>query len=274
MKTFEFNEIPKVLGLDMRETLEWYKATTLRLPKVLAALLHPIEDPHLIELSAQELGGLFSLFPENAQKRSILRKVIGKPATWFHKNSTSEQPIPTTEPAEALSSTAIIPSYVDYTPWKELRTPTADIWLYQIPQTIPEPVRKIILTEGFIHEVGHTIVNSALYVNDYTLKFPNEKLVNGLEAILHFAELAEKYPPISHYASTYRGPQNKFESVNPNYKVQTAVSEELCETIAAYFLEFAYCGDDARGKEPFKDRPEVKAFVKDFLNAELVKDST
>jgi hypothetical protein len=271
MREREPTEKHKILGLDMKETLEWYETSGVELPQVSADLPYPVENQNLIELSDRELGGLLSLFPKNAHDRSILRKIVGQHATWFHKDSTSEQPIPTTNQDEALSPTAIVPSYIDYTPWGELKTPTADIWLYQIPQNeVPENVRKIILSEGFVHEVGHSIVQPALYIDDYTLKFPDEKLVNGLEAILHFAELAEQHLPISHYSSTYRGPNNKFESDKPNYNVQTAISEEMCEAIAAYLLGFAYCGDDSRGKNPFADRPEVKNFIRDFLNAELI----
>lgn len=232
---------------------------------------YPLDHRKLIGLSERELGGLLSLFPDNARKRSILRVVVGQPAAWFHQDSTSEQPKITTNPAEALSETAIVPSYIDYTPWNELRVPTADIWLFKIPQTAVSPkVKKLVLAEGFVHEIGHSIVQPALYVRDHTLKFPDGKIVNGLEAMLHFAELAEQHSPISHYASTYRGPNNKFESDKPNYNVKTAISEEMCETIAAHLLGFAYCGNDSRGKNPFADRPEVRDFVRGFLNAELV----
>lgn len=262
----------KASGLDMRGTLDWYESSGVEMPPIPEMdLSHPVENQELIELSKREMGGLFALFPENARNRSILRKVVGQSPTWFHRDSTSEQPKPTTNEAEAMSPTAIVPSYIDYTPWDELEVPTADIWLYKIPQNVAsEKVRRLVLAEGFVHEIGHSIVQPALYVGEHSLKFPDGKIVNGLEAMLHFAELAEKYPPISHYASTYRGSNNKFESDNPNY-VKTAISEEMCETIAAHLLGFAYCGDNSRGKNPFADRPEVRDFVRDFLNAELIK---
>lgn len=263
----------KTSGLDMRETLDWYKSSGVEMPSIPEMdFSRPVENQELIELSEREMGGLFALFPENARNRSILRKVVGQSPTWFHRDSTSEQPKPTINEAEAMSPTAIVPSYIDYTPWGELKVPTADIWLYQIPQNAAsEKVRRLVLAEGFVHEIGHSIVQPALYVGDHSLKFPDGKIVNGLEAMLHFAELAEQHPPISHYASTYRGPNNKFESDNPVYNAKTAISEEMCETIAAHLLGFAYCGDNSRGKNPFADRPEVRDFVRDFLNAELVK---
>jgi hypothetical protein len=263
----------KTSGLDMRETLDWYKSSGVEMPPVPEMdFPPPVENQELIELSEREMGGLFALFPENARRRSILRKVVGQSPTWFHRDSTSEQPKSTTIEADAMSSTAIVPSYIDYTPWDELKVPTADIWLYKIPQNAaPEEVRRLVLAEGFVHEISHSIVQPALYVSDHSLKFPDGKIVNGLEAMLYFAELAEQHPPISHYASTYRGPNNKFESDNPNYNAKTAISEEMCETIAAHLLGFAYCGDNSRGKNPFSDRPEVRNFVRDFLNAELIK---
>ena len=272
MKRHESSEEYKTSGLDMSETLNWYQKSGIKIPEIPKTdFSHPVEQGELIELSERELGGLLSLFPENAIKRSILRKVVGKPATWFHQDSTNEQPQPTTSETEALSPTAIVPSYIDYTPWGELKKPTADIWLYQIQETAaPENIRKLVLSEGFIHEVGHSIVQPALYVKDYNLKFPDGEIINGFDAMLHFAELAEQHPPISHYSSTYRGPNNKFESDKPNYNPMTAISEEMCENIAAHLFGFAYCGYDSRGKNPFADRPEVKKFVIDFLNAELV----
>ena len=275
MERHESSEQYKTSGLDMRETIEWYKNERIELPKIPETdFPYPVENNNLVELSEQELGGLLSLFPKNARNRSILRKIIGQPSAWFHRDSTEEQPQPTTNKSEALSSTAIIPSYIDYTPGEELKVPTADIWLYQIPQNeVPENVRKLILSEGFVHEIGHSIVQPALYIENHTLKLPDGEIINGLEAMLRFAKLAEQHPPISHYASTYRGPNNKFESDKPNYNVKTAISEEMCETIAAHLLGFAYSGNDSRGKNPFADRPEIKDFVRNFLNAELVKEN-
>jgi hypothetical protein len=268
----EPTEQHKTSGLDMKETLEWYRQSKPEIPPIQETTFpYPIEKKKLIELSDKELGGLLSLFPENARRRSILRKVVGQPITWFHRDSTGKKQIPTTNPADALSPTAIIPSYANTEPWTR-QVPAADVWLYQIPQNaVPEEdIRRLVLAQGFIHEVGHTIIYPSLYIKDNTLKFPDGKIINGLEAVLHFAELAEQHPPISQYASTFRGDNNKFESSDPEYDVKVAINEELAETIAAHLCGFAYCSDDVRGKNPFADRPEIKAFVRNFLNAELI----
>lgn len=274
MTEIEPTETHEAPGLDMGKTIKWYESSGVELPKIPTNtdLPYPIKNSDLAELSSQELCGLVSLFPTNAINRSTLREVAWQDATWFRKDSTGEKPVPTTNKADALSPTAIIPSYIDYTPGAQQGRLASDIWLHKISHdVVPEKVRKIILSEGFVHEFSHSIVQPALYADGYTLRFPDGRLVDGFDAMMNFAELAEQHPPISHYASTYRGKNNKFESDKPNYNTQTAINEEMAETIAAYILGFAYCGDDSRGKNPFADRPEIKSFIEDFLNAELVK---
>ncbi len=258
-------------GFDMKETIRWYEKNGIQILSIeKKPLRFPIENSEYIELSPEELGGLLELLPENAKERSIIRKIKGQPITYFSKNSTPERPQTTTDVSEALSSTAIVPSYIDYTPWREMGKPTGDIWLYQLPENIPESVRKVILTEGFIHELAHSVIQPALYI-DQNIQFSNGEIINGLESILGFTKMAEIYPPISHYASSYRGKDNKFESDDPNYNINTAISEELAETIAAYYMGFAFCKDDVRGRDPFRDRPNIKQWVENFLNAKLLK---
>jgi len=82
--------------------------------QLINGFIHSIENQNLIGLSSTEIAGLFYLFPENARNRSILRKVIGQPPSWFHRDSTREKPIPTTNQEEALSPTAIVPACIDY----------------------------------------------------------------------------------------------------------------------------------------------------------------
>jgi hypothetical protein len=46
------------------------------------------------------------------------------------------------------------------------------------------------------------------------------------------------------------------------------VGEEFCESVAAYFLGFCVCDDEARCFNPFVDRPLVKTYIEHFLQAE------
>lgn len=259
-------------GLDMLKTIDWYRRANIGLPCYKPDVPFPylIEDQSHIELSYDELQWAWNLFPKNAQERSILRKIVGQASAWFAQASTSTKPVPTHNRTEALSSTAIIPSYIDYTAWRETGNPTADIFIYRIPRDLvpEEEIRKLILKQGLVHELGHSIVQPCFYIEGYTLRFPDGKEMAGLDAMLEFAQLAEKHPPISQYASIYRGKENKFESEDPEYNLRAAISEELVETIAAYLLGFAYCQDERRNKEPFTDRKDLEAYVHSILHAE------
>lgn len=255
-------------GFDMKNTIGWYKNSGVAIPEISLSetLPFPVEEEHLIGLSREEMAGLFNLFPKNARQRCVVKKIIGQPVTYFHRESTSENQIPTNNASEAISSTALIPSYIDYGEWRQTGIPAGDIWMYKLPEEIPEDVRRIISAEGFAHELGHGIAQSALFKEDYKLQFPDGKIVDGLDAMFEFATLAENHEPISHYAGSFRKDFKSSDAMN----VKRAISEEAAETIAAYFLGFAYCGDDKRSRNPFEDRPEIKEFMRNFLEARKV----
>lgn len=264
-------------GLDMRKTIDWYasqedKIRTL-LPAQRAELFpYPLQERLLVGLTQGMLVKLMNLYPEQARQRFALRQVVGQQPNWFSEDSLKEgRPIPTTDPGKAISSTAIIPSYI--TPWVDAeKDKRHDIWLYTIrKEDVPSlVVRKIILSEGFVHELAHTLVNPALYYKGYELILPNGEKVDGLEFVLKtFGELAEQRPPISHYASSYRNANGKFDTEIHGYI--TPVNEELCECIAAYLLRFVFCEDHGRRFSPFADRPQIGSFVSNFLHATAVE---
>ncbi len=268
-----------VSGLDMGPTIEWYErekpisesamsssAICLGFPYIIKGQEHIHLDPK----KDMNLPLLYYTFPENARKRSVITQVTGKPSLWFHRDSIPEAPIPTNDVTEAISPTAIIPSYANMGTWLQTGVPSIEIELYEIPENIASPyAREVIHAEGFVHELAHTIVNPAVFLADEKLKIPG-RVVNAQDYVLgEFVEMAERHLPVSHYAAFYRNGDGTFVE-DPRFGTRVAVSEELCETIAAYLLGFAYCGDDERGKRPFEDRPEIQLFVDSFLNAEQV----
>ena len=277
MQQQKYND--KVSGLDMGPTIAWYEGNKDIFSGRLGALLqgpkkdlqYPMVNPANIQLYEDDIAALVNLFPQNTIQRSILESIVGQPETWFHKDFIQEQPETTTDINQSISPTAIVPSKTDYSKWTEGK-PSADIWLYKITERAASPeVRRIILAEGFLHEFGgHTLIAPAFNVPEYSLQLPNGKVVDAFDYLSEFGTMAENHPPISHYASAYRGRNNKFESDNQKYNPIVAISEELSEAIAAYHLGFAFCKDDARGKNPFSDRPEIRKFVEDFLNAKLI----
>ncbi|MFA5176199.1 MAG: hypothetical protein WC413_02990 [Candidatus Nanoarchaeia archaeon] len=248
-------------GLDLARTIEYYSNASIKLPKTKEGQFdYPIIDKAYIPLSELDLTSLFQLFPKPARRRSILREVICKPCAWFHKNSTSENPIETFNVKKALSETAIVTAKTEYNAWaKDQKNPSAEVILYQLPENISEDVQRIILSQGFVHELAHTIITPALHLDNYIIKLPDCSEVGGKEFIDKFQKEAENYKPISHYASTYRGKDNKF--TNP----ERGVPEELAEAITAYLLRFSF--REGNCMKPFADRPEIKELVKDFLYA-------
>ena len=270
----------KLAGLDMAPTIRWYELNgQLFFSKLTELFQNPkkqlpyqLVNSNMLPLSQDEIAALIGLFPQNAIDRSILESIVGQSETWFHRDSRQEQPIPTNDISLALSPTASIPSYTDYAKWTEEK-PSADVVLYRIDGSAASGnVRKIISVQGFLHEFGgHTIIAPAFNIPEYSLRLPNGRIVKGFNYLIEFAKMAEKHAPISHYASAYRGKNNKFESDSPSYNPLIAISEELSEVIAAHILGFAFCGEDLRGKNPFADRPEIKEFAENFLNAKLVK---
>jgi hypothetical protein len=269
-------------GLDMAKTLQFYEDNQRQLLKMIPCavlpgekLPFPLRDSKLLQLTKDDILSLWLLFPEAARKRSVLRRVEGKPATWFHRDSLASEigPFTTVKPAEALSVTALVPSYTKYRRFKKNGQLVCDIHLYNIHSlTCPQSVQHIVHVEGFVHEVAHSIFAPAFYNNNYLLKLSSGEIVSGFDWLgLVFGDAAEKYSPISHYAGVYRNADRSFR--NDTVKLGTSISEEMVECITAYLLGFVFCNEAKRRFDPFCDRPEIKQLIHDFLHAELVPAS-
>lgn len=263
--------IPPVSGLDMAPTIAWYTANkdllSSKIPGAIEGSM-PFETSgsEHFALTTNEVAGVIDMFPPQAIARSRLHNegsIIGKPTLYFAKGATPENITTTPHEQDALSPTAVIPSYIDNARWRQSGVPSSDIWLFQLPDTIDPSVRRIIHAEGAAHEFAHSFATQALYSDNYQLRLPSGEIVDGLEYLLTFAQIAEKYPPISHYSSFYRKVGEEFEN-------KAAIEEELVETIAAHLLGFVFCHDEKRRLDPLSDRADVKEIVENFLRAEVV----
>lgn len=257
-------------GRDMKKTILWYDKIKPTLPQLsTTALSYPkfeVENPEKLDLIPEEIIAILSLFPENARNRSYLHTIKGKQSLWF-KDGTTEGTYDTTlDKSKALTPFAIAPSYHIY----DKQFKSSCIELYKLPEEIDERVRKIIQTQGLIHEFAHSIIDPLFYNNEQ-IRFQNGEIKGGYDTILTFGNMAEKLPPISKYSSGYRKPDNSFED---KVNIFASINEEFAETIAAYLLGFAFCEDEKRTLDPFADRPEIKAFIEDFLNAEKLEEPT
>jgi hypothetical protein len=253
-------------GLDMTDTINWYESSGVKLPDLSAGkdLSSLVSNVGEISLTTDEISGLYNLFSEKARARAMRFRIEGKPVTWFHKDSTSKNQIPTENLEEAISEKHIIPSYVSYPKNPDTGEFEGVIELYKLPDFISPEVKRLIHAEGLVHEIGHTIITPVLFFENYKLKMSNGDIVNGLDSLIDFANMAEKYSPISHYSSLFRKDFSDSDMDN----VKRGINEEMAESLAAHLLGFTYTSDSERRLNPFLGRAEVKEYVKKFLEAE------
>ena len=261
-----------ISGLDMGPTIAWYHNNQGALEGRIRDLFRanegnmPATFPDmegLDEDTVRLVRGVLSLFPESARNRSIARSIQANPPLWFHKDSATVSPRPTPNRDESLSDTAIIPSYIAYDRGSGDRL-YAIIHLYDIPavEGMSDKMRTIILTEGLIHELAHSIAIELAYAEGYALQIGSEAM-SGSDVLQTFVDLTEKKKPISHYSSSYRTESGGYPDPWEDFeKWIVAVGEELAETVAAYLLGFVFCEDESRRLAPFN---RENAFVRDFI---------
>ena len=259
-----------ISGLDMAPTISWYTTNKDKLSKLLPPSVEepspfPTMDGDYFSITDGEIASLVALFPERAILRSRLNtgSVIGKPTLYFAKGATPDDIKTTGAEEEALSPTAIIPSYTDNERWQNTGRLSSDVWLFHIPEGVDPVVRRIIHAQGFVHELAHTIATQALYSEGYGLEFLDGRVRRAYDYLIEFANAAEKYAPISHYSSFYRKKGEELKSL-------VAIEEELVETIAALLLGFAFSPDKSKRLDPLADRPDVRRFIVDFLHAKAI----
>lgn len=267
-------------GLDMAETVEFYAAHEARLTDRIGGLLEaPARPLNVIfetmkhsSLDADDVSRLLSRFPERCDARTRLANVMGMPPLWFHKESTAESPRPTNVKEEALSPTAFIPSY--YSPQKNTEGAfVAEVELYNLKTAnLATGMQRIIHAQGVMHEAVHALLLPGLHEAGYAhipgqvIRMPNEAEMTLGEALERYRAIAKQYPPISRYASMYYG---QMDSDQPFTKF-TAISEQLCEAVPAYFLGMTAHDNPTIAIEPLPENDARRRFVEDFLNATIV----
>lgn len=269
-----------ISGLDMKPTIEWYRANVTELSRMLRlgsrrGATSPMTVSFQAEGGTSPIGHkamltLIGRFPTAAVARSNLKRVVVKPPAWFHSDSVGGTPRLTENASEALSPTAIIPSMVTYE--EDDSQPcgfSGTIVLFDLtPHGLSDEVQQIIHTQGFVHEFGHTIVTPQLHGEDKLpkLRFPGGNEMSGAKYLLGFQNAVASCPPISHYASAYMQGGKLREMANSPL---TPLNEVIAETMAAINLRFAF-RLDGTGLEPFRDRNQLADYITQFLVAENV----
>lgn len=270
-------------GFDLGPTIQFYEENIDRLTRAIpeptgeeAMEVYVFGQEH-IHLTEEQIQGLLALFPQQARDRSILQTISGKPTLWFREDTREGNIEVTDDVSEALSPTALVPSYVWYSERESGDGYNAHVELYEIPEdAASEQTRALIHAQGFVHEVAHTIMKPILDSKDnapYVLRIRDgdeERDIDAEEHFMRFANITGKLPPVSHYASSYRDLNGNFKS-DPS--LTTAVNEELVETMTADLLQFANTPNPARRFMPLVDRPEANAIVEDLLYGERVNSS-
>lgn len=255
-------------GLDMAGTIEWYgqnEATIMgRLPKSTNTPTGITVHGMLDTLTPAEIYGVFRRFPTQARQRMIVRTVTMFDPLWFSKDSMPNAPKVTLNVQDAISETAIVPSFVQYTmdttQWCGYG---GHIQLYTIHETAATlAVRKIIHTQALCHELAHCLITPELR-EGCTLMFPNETF-HTVKLFSDFSKLANRFGPISHYASAYCDK----DGILLEKDTQLPINEAMAEAITAYLLGFAY-QPNSNGLHPFEGarRKELWPLIYNYLHA-------
>lgn len=277
-----------ISGLDMGPTVRWYEENKDELRRRLNWLVgaHPrvcklvpgvsgtvtVELGGHSDLSEEDVASVFCRFPEEARRRMSLKSIEGSPTLWFHRDSRPGAIRPTPYRDEALSPTAIIPSYIEYV--KDERAWcgfSGRVMLYTVPSDVvpDEDVRRVVHLEGLVHELAHSFITPELY-NDCELWFvgdgktPNRQLNTEFFVAEAWATVNSS-APVSHYASSYTDKGGKL--LEGEKHGLTPLNEALAEGVAALLCGFAY-RTDGTGLEPFRGRRRLFQLVSRFLRAQ------
>ncbi len=257
----------KVSGFDLGPTLAWYEQHALdiqaRLPKQVKRRPNYTPDFTITGRESSIFGlndiyGILNLFPQAARKRMKLNEVHVAAPLWFAHDALPNMPKVTKELSEALTPTAIVPSFVEYGPKK--------VTVYAMDESVPAPVQKIVYMEALTHEFAHLVTVFELYSEKVTLLIKGKK-TDAFDWFANFANLVDDAGPISHYASAYCDEAGKLLA-KPDPLLP--INEAMAECIAARLLNFAFRLDRDGGLEPFGKHPELRQAVDDYLHAQRV----
>lgn len=233
------------------------------------------------QLVGDDMRRVITLFPDPSQDRSCLVRITGTGAHWFDGIALAAGNLQATAVRRrAAFESAIIPSWYEIRVRQGNQVLRCTIKLCRIPPLqLPgigdlRTVTRIILVQGLVHEIAHSIV-APLWGNRYQIRMGG-KWLSGEESMLHFGHLVQRLgvPPISHYSSAYwRGQELIYDPTTHPREARTQIplQEELVETIAAAILGFSFCdeipGREGQGLEPLRDRPTVARWIHTFLRA-------
>ena len=270
----------KTSGFDMRPTIEWYLS---HVQELIARLPRPVQKTSILKdlniciyrekgssspLTNQDIAALVLLFPESIRNRWNVTNITFKGPLWFHRDSSTNGPTPTRDSKEALSPTAIVPSFVGHHPCDKPPGYDSQIELYALdPAIVPKDVQRVIHSQALVHELSHSFVTTDLR-SDCMCDLGHGSQVSLFEHMIDICDIIEDCGPISHYASAYLQPNEKVPT-KPDLMIQS-IDENTVEVITAILMGFAF-QTDGNGLLPFDgSKRRLHDHVDAYLFAQLV----
>lgn len=265
----------KTAQFDLAKTISWYNVHQRTLQKrAMESCKDKPDTPQKIFVADCRPGkkedGLkgvvpmaFDAFPPAAQERVTVQSVRIQGPAWFHRVTKPSMFHMTYHVAEALSPTAIFLSTAAHRHANDRWV--TDVTLYDPPHGIvkSKSVRRLILQQASMRELAYSMVMPDLYDKRREIVLSNGSIVEARDCLIRGSPLFNTLPPISLRASSF------CVNVSDWGKMLTALSENMCEAIAAYLLGFAY-QPEGDSLVPFAGRDKMYWFVQEYLLAEGV----
>lgn len=273
----------------MLETLEWYHENVDTLSYHVNQLLNRpgyellprisdiLDNIVLSSVSLDDFGieiddirAVFEQFSSEFWERSIMIGLGFHKSLWFSAGMVNNEDgtQPTLDQYLAFSPTSYIPGFTSYSGDSQPDSSVvfdATVHLYSLDSRMPKVVRRIVAVEALIHEIVHTVLTPLKerqkLKKNYLLEF-NGKTQSEFDVYLSLTKIIGESEPISHYCTFYAREDEVF----------ARAGEEICESVSAYMLEFAFRTKDSRfNLDPLGDRLELEQQLEIFLNGKVAK---
>lgn len=281
--------MPTARGLDMRLTLEWYEANLdeledrihdlflinrHRLPVRIEKILRNTIDGVTIRtglslekdfgLHRDDLSQVFLCLNPGFWQRSNFARVFVDRPMWYtpEKILDGAQTTLTPEIENAISPSHCVPSITRYRNDSALDLSVgygSFVYLYKLGTDVGPDVRRVVTIVSVFRELMHSLVRPILSRRDrpYMLRLKDNQTISEFDLLERFNNLNDKLDcGISYYSDACRA------------DTVFGLVEEVCETLTAYNLGFAFRGTDSPyNLSPFGDRLETHGVSKILLQS-------
>ncbi len=261
---------------DIRFDLDVYSRHSDRLTTRVGRLCNPrrsLNKKFVVEstshLSENDIHGILSCFPSTCDTRTRLTQILRTPTEWIAKSATASDRKSTRNIQNAMSQCLPLTGATTYT--ESENTLNAHINLYDLPEFdfAENRLLKIVQCQTAFHELTHALLADVyLRIEDNSsismiLQHRN-RTMDMTELLQKTREEVCSVGGVSLYANSYR---DLMDDADPLTSTR-AICEQLCEAVAAYFLEYSVHEDSKTACNPLPKGSRLHELVKFFLSAE------